>query len=504
MKSRLFRRALLLGMGISLPAMAQEEAQVVEKARADRPRLGLEPGAPQHRSVAPTLPFGVESTRSDDWVLDFHGLILVPLRVGFAQRANPQEDQSDTVLHNPPRIPQDFRRFEWTGAVPETYVQLNFSYGTTLVRGTAIIASKAVREAEAFFYPPDQLGLTDAFLTFDLAEPLDQLIEVNAGAFSSRYGVMGEYDSGRYGTPLIARINTVGESIQASVDVGGVSIVAEQGFGGGLGVPGGVVPAGWNDFADNRMAPTLVNHLHLGANYAGMAQLGLHYVNAWSQDDRIAGGLLPDGDITVLGADARLTLKQFGHLYFGFANASMTDATSVSNAIEILNARGGGEIIDNYLGPNSGGNGTLTTFGGQYDLSVGRMLFPELEGHGPDIFVSLFGMGTKVKSDDPAYTDALKLKFGAEFTYSAMSWLAFGARYDNVRPDDAYPEQNFQIISPRVIFHTDWNSQDQLVLQYSRFMYGDEVVVQSGFPPRDDPTLFPDQDVVTLSATVWW
>jgi hypothetical protein len=81
-----------------------------------------------------------------------------------------------------------------------------------------------------------------------------------------------------------------------------------------------------------------------------------------------------------------------------------------------------------------------------------------------------------------------------------------GARLDNVMPDaDAsWKATSFQILSPRVIFHSDWNSTDQLVLQYSRFFYGDGVVVKGGYPPVDDPTIVPDRDVFSLAASVWW
>jgi hypothetical protein len=38
----------------------------------------------------------------------------------------------------------------------------------------------------------------------------------------------------------------------------------------------------------------------------------------------------------------------------------------VSRVIEVLNTRGGDGLIENYLGPQSHGNGRLS-FGGQYD-----------------------------------------------------------------------------------------------------------------------------------------
>ena len=43
-----------------------------------------------------------------------------------------------------------------------------------------------------------------------------------------------------------------------------------------------------------------------------------------------------------------------------------------------------------------------------------------------------------------------------------------------------------------------------MVLQYSHFFYGDNVVVRSGYPAVPDPTIHPDRDMISLSATMWW
>ncbi|HEY3237311.1 MAG TPA: hypothetical protein VGJ84_21505 [Polyangiaceae bacterium] len=515
MKGRGLLVALLLGLGLTRPALAQK-AEGFE-ARAQRPRLGMSPGAPQNQSAAPAQPYGIESTRADDWVLNFHGYVQAPLSLGFAERVNPVPGQSSLVIHSPPDIPQDIRSFEFTGVIPKPWVQLDFTYGTTLIRGNLIIAARQISSAGGVYIPPDNLGLSDAWVSFDLTPVLGQqyAVEANVGGFKSRYGIMGEYDQGRYGTPVIARINSIGENLNAALDLESISLVLEQGFGASVGTPSGAIAAGWNDFADRNSGATLVTHVHAGVAYdlsreptaPVTIQGGLHYITAFSQDDRVAGNLQPDGKINVYGADVRLTAGPFGHLYVGLGRAELFNAKIVSGAIEILNARGGAEITREYLdGKNqlSNGNGALTTLGGQYELSVRRLMFPELKDHGPDIYAAVFGMRTAVESFDPELDGTLKWKAGAELTYSMFSWLGMGARYDHVTPNDAFPDRNFDIISPRVIFHTDWNSPDELVLQYSRFIYGTTVIVKSGFPPEPDPTIHPDQDVLTMSASVWW
>ncbi len=95
-----------------------------------------------------------------------------------------------------------------------------------------------------------------------------------------------------------------------------------------------------------------------------------------------------DGQIAVYGADLHLTLKRAGHLFLGGALTEASNAASVSGAIEIMNARGGPELMKGTsiranrtlacAPPNSNGNGSLSTFGAQYDLSVARLVFGDL------------------------------------------------------------------------------------------------------------------------------
>jgi len=233
-------------------------------------------------------------------------------------------------------------------------------------------------------------------------------------------------------------------------------------------------------------------------------QFGLHYATAWSQDDQNLAGTLARGHVNVLGADARLTAGRFGHLYAGLAHTGTSNASAVSGIIEVLNARGGQELVAEYLGPHSGGNGGLTTFGAQYDLSVARARFGDAyQGRNPDVLLSAFGLGTKVRSDDKSYDGVLKVKAGAEVTYSMASWFGVSGRFDHVRQDNDRNRRAFTIYTSRLLFHTNWRSRDEFALSYSHFVYGRAVYAERGYPPADDPGLNPDRDALSLSVTVW-
>ncbi len=483
------------------PALAEEPAP-----ERELPRLGMAPGEPQVRSAAPTIPFGIAPSISKDNVLDFHGYLLLPLRIGVLKREDPNPGQTSTAIHAPPVIPQDLRAFEYLGVVPDPWVQLNFTYGNRTVAGTVILAAQTLTDADGIYNPPRQLGINDAYISVNLSEPVGLPLEVKVGAVTGRYGAMGAYDAGRYATPLIARTNLIGETITAALPLDELTLVIEQGLGGQLGrPPEGLVPAGWNDYADPNVGASFVHHLHGGLSYQDLAQFGLHYFTAWSQDDTVSTGLVPDGRINVYGADVRLTHKRGGHFYVGAARTDLTNAGTVSGVIEVLNARGGPELTREYLGPRSQGDGALTTFGAQYDLSLASLVYGDLfQGVSPDLRASLYGVATNVASDDPDYDGVLKLKVGSELTYNLLSWFSVSGRFDHVRLDMDNDRAAFSVLSPRLLFHTDWQSRDEFALQYSRFVYGSDVVVKTGSPPIPDPGRSPDQDVFSLSGTFWW
>jgi hypothetical protein len=500
------RQGLACWLALSVLAVSTPTSAEPKEKALELPRLGLDPAEPQVRSAPPAIPFGIPPATSKEYVFDFHGYLLLPLRIGIAKREDPAPGQGETVLHTPPLIPQNYRRFEYTAVVPDPWVQLNFTYGNNVVAGTAILAATTATEADAVYDPVQQLGVSDAFITFNLTEPMGTPFQGRVGAMSNRYGAMGAFDSGRYATPLIARINSVGETITAGFRFGKSTLVLEQGIGGQLGRrPAGLVSSGWNGFADPNTGASFVGHLHAGLDLAKLVQFGAHYITAWSQDDQNLDSTLANGRITVLGADARMTAGRWGHLYLGAARTDAANSQVVSGIIEILNARGGPGLISEYFGPKSNGDGALMTFGAQYDMSLSRMVFDEeYEGKNTDLLFSLFGIGTSVTSDDPANDGMLKLKMGAEGTYNLTSWFGTSGRFDHVRLDNDLNARSFNIYTARLLFHTDWLSRDEFALQYSYFAYGDQVLVARGYPPVDDPNLNPDSHVLAMSATFWW
>jgi hypothetical protein len=512
---------LLVVAGTAWVSLAGADGQGTpnEATQASNPAtLALEPTAPQTTALpgGVTPAFGQQSLNGQDWRFDFHGFLTAPLDVGINSRANARPGQSTTVLHAPPVVPDDLETFSHTSVVPTTYAQLNFSESNDVVSANVSILARQANVSESFLEPASQLGITDAFLSY--VPKLGPHVRMRAilGAFTSRYGSPGEYDEGRYGTPIIAQIDGAGELISVGLPLGRFDVMFEQGLQGQTNTAGSsITPDVWNDFADPEEGTTFVNHFHAGLSYRSIVTVAGHFINAQSHDDRATGTLAPDGSLSVFAGDIRLSMRRFGQFYFAFASTKATHARVVSRIISILNTPGGPGLANDYLGPVAQGGdatGTLTTGGAQYDLSLARLVsFPvSFAGDGPDIFLSVFGLGTRVSSAFPrapgsVYGDGVtKIKFGAEGTYSLLPWLAVSARFDRVMPAVDDSSVAFSVVSPRVIFRTGWTSSDALVLQYSHWFDGGRTTVRTGEPPVDDIAVIPDADVLSLSANMWW
>lgn len=501
------------------PALAFAQQKGTQGKQDDAAVLGLSPGAPQVTALpgGVTPSFGQTSTVSSDWRFDVHGYILAPLRFGMGEREAPRPGQHVDTLHAPPRIPGRPDSFDYTGVILDPWNQLNFSYGNNEVTATVIVAARSVANAEGYYNAPDHIGINDAFLTFHKALSSTTALNLNVGAFANTYGNMGEYDLGRYGTPLLFRVGGVGATARGDFKLNDdLTLTAEAGIQGQLNkAPVGVEPASWNGYADPNVGTSFATHVHGLAYFKRTVAFGLHYVHAFVQDDRAAPlPDTPDGSIDVMGADLRFTLGKYGHFYTGLGYTSADTARSVSSVIRVLNAPGGPGLRDEYLGSEGDVTGSLLSVGAQYDFSWGHYLRMRsgYVGQGPDLVTSVFGILTSVKSEDKTtdatgtklYDGTTKFKYGGEATYSFLSWLAASLRYDRVLPHTDDSDYTTAVISPRLIFKSDWGSRDQVVLQYSYWMNGSKASVFEGDPPRRDATIKPDAHTVMLSASMWW
>ncbi len=484
--------------------------------------LGLSPYAPQNFSALPggvTPAYGAPID-TEGWRFDFTGYMQQPVLASFGKRETAYEGQKETTIHSDPVLPGGtFGWFDHTNTVPNPWAQLNFHYGNDVVKATAIIGSWRIGEAmdaANYWIPPSQLWFNDVFLTYtpDLG-PIKNTTLV--GAYPDRYGRMAKYHNGAYGLSFMGELRGVGTTSTFTFPFENeVTFVTEAGFKGQFGrAPSALVPDSSNEYPLQEAGATYAAHGHFSASYYGNYTVSLHYVNSWSQDDRIDDAVpydddttqpyRKDGGVSLKGADVRLDLARFGYFYSGVNQLNAEHSMSITNLLRFMNAGGGKELNNNFLGFASNGNGTITTVGAQYTLSLGTLLrYPmEFWGDGPDLEASVFGVYANVDSQAAEFNRDM-YKFGTEWTYSMLPWFASAIRIDHVSPDERDPERAFWVFSPKLIFRTDWKTREALTLQYAGYLLGDNTRVEGDTRLRNTISGNPDQHMVSAFVTMWW
>ena len=348
------------GLLLSAPALAadntgdQPEEQVPPRMKLG----GADPRAPGPLTVPPAEiqlpPTGQPAT--DDLAFDYHGYFRVPMALSLGKRVNPVGDQSSTTMHMPAVVP-DYPVGTWlnNNNIPAPWASALFSYGNKTVTGTVGIAAFnfTASQDSAMTNNAASVSLGPVFLHFNLPNFAGTKLRVDwdVGAFGNRYGYAGKYDYGKYGMFLFGATGAIGETVGAEMDFGPATVRFEHGFGG-------------NYYVDSKYASTLLHHAHLFAGYKQMAKAGLHYMTAWTTDERNppVQPTEADGRVSVIGADARFNGGVFGELYVGAAYAKAIHALHVAPILYSMNALGGAGMRDNYPGVEVLG-GTRTASG---------------------------------------------------------------------------------------------------------------------------------------------
>ncbi|MBC8072178.1 MAG: hypothetical protein IAG13_27910 [Deltaproteobacteria bacterium] len=481
------------------------------------------------------------------WSFDFHGYFRAPMRVGQGTRddAERADGQGKTTFHLP-LVPDDqYLGYAYTLHNPRDWAELYFSVGNQVAAGTVSIQAfnftdSSWKESNA------QFGIAQAFVTLTpklKAKKVALLWKI--GSFDNRYGAAGRYDAGELDTYLFGRTHAMGESGRLEFTLNKFVLGLEHGLGATRPDPS----------VYNAARFTLLNHAHASLEWRNDVEVGFHYLQAFArEEDRhgpaidAANRNLPDGDMLVLGPELRIDWGRIGYFYTGLSWIRARRARVVGPSIEVIHSKGGGQwnfgLIDNYLeGPDSDGDGNGTSNGNGEVLSWMLQTEHSLQkimkgdsfwGEGRDLVFKLYTMVNHVKSDDEDVDGILKVKYGADALFSALSWFGVGARYTRVQPNSRVPEQSFSAISPRLVFRTRWVTREEISVSYTRYIYNqrgcgpdpvrcvqppsapvppegygsasDAATNSRGAPTgnSDDPMSTADNNVFMIKATMWW
>jgi hypothetical protein len=290
-----------------------------------------------------------------------------------------------------------------------------------------------------------------------------------------------------------------------------------------------------------QMGTTMLAHLHVAAVIANMLTATLHGMYTWTKDamrtdmnnataptDRAlpANYVSPaqpkaamDGSMTILGLDFKLDGGWIGDGYLGFSYIKAANAGVLQDTIEVMHSQGGWQYAANFTGKNAA-KGTLSSIGGQYTFSLAALLTrPQAWwGQGADLTIQVFGMFNMIGGLDPTDEAAMKaqgktkLKLGTQVLYTPLPILSAGFRFDEVQPNMDDSTHSFWVLSPRMIFRTEFVTHEQIMLQYQYYSYGSwytsNPVGSLPYPYGQAGNLWtptqPDKHTFTIAASMWW
>jgi hypothetical protein len=478
--------------------------------------LGLSPQAP----VTPAMPGGITvpfaaPEPGDEWQFNFRGYATVSARFSRGARNNPTADQYSTTLHALPQIPDAYGKFQGTNATQGSWVNLAFEYGNSTVMSHVELTTWKPAGATDWTAVGSQNFVDQAYLAFHTSIDAVKL-DWTFGAHRNTYGGLGQWGVGQYNAQIIGMPFGVGETLSAHYDLGeNYTLHVEHGVMSRLAkTPAGVVPTIMNGGANPSMPSSWVHHAHVGLEKRGGIPLvaGLHYISNWSQDERdqtddpktywIDESRRPDARMNVYGADLRMLDNYLGNFAVSAAYADAKYAQLLTG-LNFFGAYSGEQMTKRFFGPRGGGTARMLVGGLEYFISWGKFLrHPDgFGGDAPDLLTSIFFNAGSIRGDDPDYDGRKMYKFGTEITYRFASWLALSGRYDHVAPNTKDSEETFDVISPKLIFKSNWNSHEQVTLSYTRWFYGDRT--HSEFPDEWTRRQL-DNEMFALSFGMWW
>jgi hypothetical protein len=486
------------------------------------------------RIASPAEPAPVVAAEpSAEWKFDVTGYFRAPMRMSWGPAITQDVNAlpgttAGTQLRTPPLVP-DANYIDWryTNSLVAPWTELNFHYGNDRVKATVQIASYNLTDS-GYRRLESNLGINQAFLTLlwpELGGSENWHLTLTVGGFTNRYGAAGRYDGGKYETYLFGRTHTAGYTLNVSYDTNDWTFLVEQGFGAKLEpIPFYGPPEGYSSMnSANQMLPAwepypgpvaqesaFVHHVHVGAVFKKQLLLGLHLINVFANDNERSTAYLgstfdtglfkgqpaggrgsadPKPKIAIVGGDAKLLGGVLGDGYLGYSHLSAQNALYLGDAIEVLHSFGGWQLHDNYFGVPGSTNavtGDIDSVEAQYTFSFGQLFwYPQaFWGQGPDLIASVFGMFNHIHAPlNPSYDGINKVKFGGEVMYLPLGWLGIGGRFDVVDPDWGKTDaeraatgaptfmSRFEVLSPRLVFRTDFVTHEQILVQYSRYWY---------------------------------
>jgi hypothetical protein len=520
------------------PAAVEDSAAGNEKPQPDDKPASAEPeSAPTGDAPAapepPPDPKAKPPEPSSGFQTSVSGYFRAPFAMGLSPRRDPGDDTGPSrlqVSYAPTRVlDTNYYSFAYTRLQELDWAEVFFHAKKKHVEAVVgwmgyWFAAAGFRNYDAGWVP----GM--AYLTLDTDLRLGSAksnVALTAGAFWPSYGFHEKYD-----TYTLGRFRQIGEQLKWAVSVTpDLTVTVAQGFGTS------------RDGTFDILAPSpyqaqvgldLVHYEHVKVAYKDNVEVGLHFNHQWTRDPNLTqrGGAgqeysdAREAKFTTVGGEVNVRVPYAGHLWVSPSYTRVLNGWALAEAgTEIMHSLGGSGFATNYLAwdgaaDHSTGTGSSLNLGFLYENSLSTVLGKKRGDVMPEVTVSAFGLlidsnlnlpdGSKVPQDHIG-----QMKYGADVTVQPLTWLGVMLRWDEVNYNLDDTGYVFSAITPRVTFSSHFLSTESIYVQYSRYRYGDRMVVAGkwawgqqmvagSFNTQGGPYAGekPDMDVIKVQASV--
>lgn len=392
--------------------------------------------------------------------------------------------------------------------------------------------------AAAGFRNPDAAAIPGvASLTLDTDLELGGAksnVALQMGAWWPSFGYFEKYD-----TYTLGRFHQIGEQVRLTTTVAtDATLTLVEGFGMGRDGAFSYNVAASSPLYASKVGADLLAYVNAKFAYKRILDIGVHYNHEWTRDPYLTADASATGGkaysdaaqagLSVLGAEVDVRAGSIGRFWVSPSYVTVKNGWALGNnsGTEVIHALGGQGVAANYLAwtnspSDSSGTGSMFNLGFLYENSLRNIQGKSPESAPlPNLTLNVFGLMTNASLDLPAgttlnQTSIKQLKYGADLSLQALTWLALMVRGDTVNYDRDNAGLIFSAITGRVSLFSHYLSSEIIYLQYSHYVYGDRMVL-AGQWPWGTPLVAgsdviqggayaqkkPDMDILKLQASV--
>ena len=472
---------------------------------------------------------------SSGWHTSVSGYFRAPFSMGFSPRPGPDNQTGPKrlqVSYGPNRVVDaSYYSFAYTRLQEQDWAELFVHAKKKHVE--AVIGWMGYWFQSAGFRNPDASWAPGAsYLTLDTDFELGNMkpnIALTVGAWWPKFGSFDKYD-----TYTLGRFRQLGEQLKLTLPFNpDLTVTLVQGFGTNrdgsynYGVGGAAAMYGATTGMD------LIHYDNIELAFKKYVDVGLHFNTQWTRDPNLTQGTevgaksyeaASKAYLMTIGGEVTLSAPYVGRLWVSPSYIKVRNGWALANGgVEVMHSLGAAGIASNYMAltnspTDSTGTGSMMNVGFLYENTLSS-LQDKAPGNAPDLKLNVFGLLANASLDLPTGTsisqhNIRQFKYGADLTFQPLTWLGLMARFDQVNLDLDHGGYVFSAITSRLIFSSHFLSSESIYLQYSRYRYGDYMVLNGQWPWNTELVAGngtiqhgpysgtkPDMDVVKIQAT---